>query len=83
MRFERCAGHHRSETAPCADTFSGGSGALLRLNLFACNGASAGYSSGQGQIKKAPKHDFSAAIVDASKEAMVPALDQLFPSTKT
>ncbi len=63
--------------------FSGGSGALLRLNLFACNGASAGYSSGQGQIKKAPKHDFSAAIVDASKEAMVPALDQLFPSTKT
>jgi hypothetical protein len=63
--------------------FNGGSGARVRLNLLACNGASVGYGSGQGILKKAPKHDFSAAIVEASKEAMGPALDQLFPSTKT
>jgi len=63
--------------------FSGQSRALFRLNLLACNGSPSGYGSGQGDLKKAPKHDFGAAVVEASEQAAGPALDQLFPESKS
>jgi len=63
--------------------FSGQSVALLRLNLFACDGSTVAYASGRADLKRAPKHDFGAAIVQASQQAMASALDELFPSTKS
>ena len=63
--------------------FSGQARALLRLDLFACDGTPVAYGSGEGDLRKAPKHDFRAAVVDAARQALAPALDQLFPSTKS
>jgi hypothetical protein len=62
---------------------SGPTLALLRLNLFACNGLQNGFGSGQGDLSKGPKRDFGADLIDATKQALIPALDQLFPSTKS
>lgn len=64
-------------------TYTGRSHAALRLTLLGCNGAILGHGDGDADTGQAFIRNFGASMVGVSERAMIPALDELFPSTKT
>ncbi|HTU69595.1 MAG TPA: hypothetical protein VMF11_04665 [Candidatus Baltobacteraceae bacterium] len=62
---------------------TGASHAVVRLALLDCSGAVSGHGYGDADLKHVTMVNFGAAAVEVSERAMGPALDQLFPATKS
>ncbi|MGA3035845.1 MAG: hypothetical protein ABSE64_00045 [Vulcanimicrobiaceae bacterium] len=62
--------------------FSGRSHASLRLTLLSCSGSILAQGAGEADMGQMFLRNFGASVVGVAERAMIPAEDQLFPSTK-
>jgi hypothetical protein len=62
-------------------SFNGRSHAQMRLALLSCGGGVMRHGVGEADMGSGFIRNFGAAVVGVSERAMIPAIDQLFPST--
>jgi hypothetical protein len=62
---------------------TGRSHAAMRLSLLSCTGSLLGRGVSEADVGQVFMRNFGATVVGVAERAMIPALDQLFPSTAT